>query len=325
MAVPRRKFLHLAAGVAALPALARGAVAADYPARPVHLICGFVAGSGSDIYARLIAQWLSQRLGQSVVVENRPGAGTNVATEAVVNAPPDGYTLLMISTAAFTNASLYDNLSFNFIRDVAPVASVARGAFVVVVNPSFAAKTVPELIAYAKANPGKVSMASAGTGTVTHVAGEMFKAMAGVQMVHVPYRGEPPGLTDIMGGVVQAGVFTLAGSSELIRSGKLHALGVTTAQRSELFPDIPAVGEFLPGYEASLWNGVGAPRDTPADVIATLNKEINAGLLDPTIKAQLATLASFPAPMTPAEYKTVIAQETEKWGKVIRAAGIKVE
>jgi tripartite-type tricarboxylate transporter receptor subunit TctC len=231
----------------------------------------------------------------------------------------------MVSTAAFTNASLYDNLSFNFIRDIAPVASVARSAFVMVVNPSFPAKTVPEFIAYAKANPGKIAMASAGTGTVTHVAGELFKAMAGIQTVHVPYRGEPPGLTDIIAGQVQAGVFTLAGTSEFIKAGKVRALAVTTATRSDLFPDIPAVGEFLPGYEASLWNGVGAPRDTPADIIATLNREINAGLRDPAIKSQFAALASFPAPMTPAEYKKVVADETEKWGKVIRAAGIKVE
>jgi len=284
---------------------------------------GFAAGSGLDIYARLIAQWLSERLGQSFVIENRLGAGGNVATEAVVNAPPDGYTILMASTAAFTNAWLYDNLSFNFVRDIAPVGSVTKSAFIIVADPSFPPKTIPELIAYAKANPGKVTFGSAGTGTVTHIAGELFNMMAGIDMVHVPYRGEPPALNDLMGGRIQLNVGTLAGSGEFIRTGKLRALAVTTAQRTEMFPDVPAVAEFLPGYEASLWNGIGAPRATPPEVIAKLNAALNEGLADPKIKAQFAALGGATAPLTPAEYGHVIVSETEKWGKVIRAANIK--
>src|SRR5258707_835168 len=264
----RRQFLHLAAGAAALPATARFACAQAYPTRPVHIVVGFAAGTGLDIYARLIGQWLSERLGQSFVIDNRPGAGTNLATESVVNAGPDGYTLLMASTAAFTNAALYDNLRFNFIRDIAPIASLTRGAFVMIVNPSFPAKTIPEFIAYAKANPGKINMASGGTGTVTHVAGEMFKAMAGVDMLHVPYRSDGAVFTDLIGGRVQVYFVALAGASEFIKAGKVRALGVTTAERSAAFPEIPTGGNFVPGDEASLRNGLGAPKPAPGAVIA---------------------------------------------------------
>jgi tripartite-type tricarboxylate transporter receptor subunit TctC len=323
MRFPRRRFLQLAAGAAVLPAAA--AFAQAYPTRAVHMVVGFAAGTGLDIYARLIGQWLSERLGQTFVIDNRPGAGTNLATESVVNAAPDGYTLLMNSTAAFTNAALYDSLRFNFIRDIAPVASLSRSAFVMVVAPSFPARSVPEFISYAKANPGKINMASGGTGTVTHVAGELFKAMAGVDMLHVPYRSDGAVLTDLIGGRVQVYFVALAGASEFIKAGKVRALGVTTAERSAAFPDIPTVGEFVPGYEASLRNGLGAPRSTPADVIARLNTEINAGLVDPRIRTRFAELGSETVPLTPAEYGKIIVQETEKWGKVIRAANIKAE
>ena len=325
MKLTRRRSLQLAGAAAAAVLFPHRATALDYPTRSVHMIVGFAAGSGLDIYARLIAQWLSDRLGQSFVIENRLGAGGNVATEAVVNSPPDGYTILMASTAAFTNAWLYDNLSFNFIHDIAPVGSVTRSAFVMVVNPSFPAKTIPEFIAYAKANPGRISMGSAGTGTVTHVAGELFKSMAGIDMVHVPYRGEPPALNDLMGGRIQLNFSTLAGSAEFIKTGKLRALAVTTARRSDMFPDVPAVAEFLPGYEASLWNGVGAPRATSPEIIEKLNIAMNEGLVDPKIKAQFAALGGVPTPLTPAEYGKVIASETEKWGNVIRAAHIKAQ
>jgi tripartite-type tricarboxylate transporter receptor subunit TctC len=323
MKLQRRNFLHLAAGAVALPVMPSIAEAQAYPARPVHIVVGFAAGSGLDLYARLIAQWLSERLDQSFVVENRLGAGSNLAVETVVNASADGYTLLMASAAQFTNATLYDNLSFNFVRDIAPVASVSRGPFVMVVNPSFPARTIPELIAYAKANPGKVTFGSAGTGTLTHVSGELFKMMAGVDMVHVPYRGEPQAIVDLLAGQLQLDISTLAGASEFIKSGKLRALGVTSAQRSEAFPDVPAISEALPGYEATPWSGICAPRATPADIIDKLNKAINAGLVDPKLKAQFAGIGSVTAPLTPAEYGNAIATETEKWGKVIKAANIK--
>jgi tripartite-type tricarboxylate transporter receptor subunit TctC len=325
MKPPRRRFLHLAASAAILPAAARLAWAQAYPTRPVHIVVGFAAGTGLDIYARLVGQWLSQRLGQSFVIDNRPGNGTNLATESVVNAPPDGYTLLMASTAAFTNPALYDNLRFNFIRDIAPVASLTRGAFVMVVNPLFPAKTVPEFIAYAKANPGKINMASGGTGTVTHVAGELFKAMAGVDMLHVPYRSDGAAVTDLIGGRVQVYFIALAGAAEFIKAGKLRALGVTTAERSPAFPEVPTIGEFVSGYEASLRNGLGAPKATPADIVEKLNTEINAGLIDPKLKSKFADLGSVTAPLTTAEYGKIIVEETEKWGRVIRAANIKAE
>ena len=325
MMLPRRQFLRLAASAAALPAAARLARAQAYPARPVRIVVGFWAGTGLDLYARLIGQWLSERLHQSFVVENRPGAGTNTATEYVVNATPDGYTLLMASTAAFTNAALYDNLRFNFIRDIAPVASLTSSAFVMIVNPAFPARTVPEFIAYAKQHPGKINMASGGTGTVTHVAGELFKAMAGVDMLHVPYRNDGAAITDLIAGRVEAYFIALAGAAEFIKTGKVRALAVTTSERSAAFPDIPTVAEFVPGYEASLRNGLGAPRATSADIITKLNTEVNAGLSDPKLKAQFADLGSVTVPMTPAEYGKIIVEETEKWGKVIRAAGIKAE
>ncbi len=325
MKLPRRQFLHLAAGAAALPAASRLAWAQAYPARPVHIVVGFGPGTGLDLYARIIGQWLSERLGQPVVIDNRPGAGTNLATESVVNAPPDGYTLLMASTAAFTNATLYDNLRFNFIRDIAPVASLSRGAFVMVVNPSFAARTIPEFIAHAKANPGKINVASGGIGTANHVAGEMFKTMAGIDMVHVPYRSDGAALTDLLGDRIQVYFVALAGAAGFIRDGKVRALGVTTADRTSAFPQIPAIGEFVPGFEANLRNGLGAPRGTPAEIIETLNAAVNAGLNDPTIKARFADLGSETAPLTPAEWGKIIVEETEKWGRVIRAAGIKAQ
>jgi len=321
----RRQILRFAAAGAAGAAAARVARAQAYPTRPVHIVVGFGAGTGLDLYARLIGQWLSERLGQPVIIENRPGAGTNLATEAVVNAPPDGYTLLMASTAAFTNATLYDSLRFNFIRDIAPVASLSRGAFVMVVNPAFAAKTIPEFIAYAKANPGQINMASGGIGTANHVAGEMFKAMAAIEMQHVPYRTDGAAITDLIGGRVQVYFVALAGAAELIRTGKVRALAVTTAQRSSAFPDIPAVGESVPGYEASLRNGLGAPRGTPADIIAKLNAEVNVGLKDAGIKAKFADLGSETVPLSPAEWGKIIVEETEKWGKVIRGANIKAQ
>jgi tripartite-type tricarboxylate transporter receptor subunit TctC len=325
MDFPRRRFLRLAAGASVASAFSHRAFALDYPTRPVHLIVGFAAGSGLDLYARLIGQWLSDRLGQTFVIENHVGAGSNAATDAVVHAPPDGYTLLMASAAVFTNASLYSNLGFDFIHDIAPVGSVASAAFVMVTNPSFPPKTISELIAYAKANPGKISVGSAGVGTLTHVAGELFKMMTGVAMVHVPYRGEPPELTDLVAGQIQLAFISLPAASEFIKAGKLHALAVTTAQRSQMFPDIPAVAEFLPGYQASGWAGIGAPRATPSVIIDKLNKELNAGLVDAKIKAQFATLGAETVPSTPAEYEKVIVAETEKWGKVIRAANIIVE
>jgi tripartite-type tricarboxylate transporter receptor subunit TctC len=321
----RRQFLCLTASFAALPVASRLALAQAYPIRPVHIVVGFGAGTGLDLYARIIGQWLSERLGQPVIIDNRPGAGTNLATESVVNAAADGYTLLMANTAAFTNAALYDNLRFNFIRDIAPVASLSRGAFAMVVNPSFEATTVPEFIGYAKANPGRINMASGGIGTANHVAGEMFKAMAGVNMVHVPYRSDGAVITDLLGGRVQVYFVALAGAAEFIKSGKLRALGVTTAQRSAAFPEIPTIGEFVPGYEASLRNGIGAPKGTPADIVAKLNMEINAGLNDPAINAKFAALGTDTVPLTPAEYGRIIAEETEKWGKVIRGANIKAD
>jgi tripartite-type tricarboxylate transporter receptor subunit TctC len=325
MKFPRRQFLSLAASAAITPVLAPAAWALDYPMRPVRLIVGFGAGSGLDLYARLIGQWLSDRLGQTFIIENHVGAGSNAATDAVVHASADGYTLLMGSAAVFTNASLYTNLGFDFISDIAPVASVARAAFVMVVNPSFPAKTLPEFIAYAKANPGKVTVGSAGVGSLTHVAGELFKMMTGVTMVHVPYRGEPAEVTDLVAGQIQIAFISLPGASEFIKAGKLRALAVTTAQRADQLPDVPAVAEFLPGYEASGFAGIGAPKATSADIIEKLNKETNAGLVDPKVKAQFAALGSETVPLTPAEYEKIIVSETQKWGKVIRAANIKVE
>jgi tripartite-type tricarboxylate transporter receptor subunit TctC len=324
MKLPRRQFLYLAAGAAALPAVSRFAWAQTYPTRPVRIVVTFPAGSTSDLLARPMAQWLQERLGQPFVVDNRPGAGGTIGTEAVVRASPDGYTLLLISGAHTINATLYDKLSFNFIRDIAPVAGISRETGVMVVNPSVPAETVPDFIAYAKANPGKINMASAGIGASTHVAGELFKMMTGVNMVHVPYRGSPPALTDLLGGQVHVYFGPIAGSIEYVRAGTLRALAVTTAKRSEALPDLPTVGEFVPGYEASAVWGVGAPRNTPAEIVDKLNKEINAGLADPKIKARLE-LGGTVLPGSPADFGKLIAEETEKWAKVVKFANIKPE
>jgi tripartite-type tricarboxylate transporter receptor subunit TctC len=325
MKLPRRKFLHLAAGAAALPALSRNARAQTYPARPVRIIVGFSPGGTADIVARLIGQWLSERLGQPFIIENRPGASSNIAVEAVVRASPDGYTLLQVVATNAINATLYDRLNFNFIRDIAPVASIARVPLVMEVNPSVPAKTVPEFIAYAKANPGKISMASAGIGTPGHVGGELFKMMTGVDMLHVPYRGSAPMVTDLLGGQVQAAFDNLPVSIEHISAGKLRALAVTTATRSEALPDVPTVGDFVPGYEASSWTGLAAPRNMPAEAVEKLNREINVGLGDAKVKARLAELGNVPMLMTAVQFEKFVADETEKWGKVIRAANIKAE
>ena len=286
---------------------------------------GFAAGGATDIVARIMGQWLSERLGQQFVVENRPGAGTNIATAAVVNAAPDGHTLLMVSPTNAVNATLYDKLSYNFIRDIAPVASIHREPFLVEVDPSVPVKTVPEFIAYAKAHPGQISFASAGNGSVAHVTGELFKMMTGVNLVHVPYRGAGPALVDLLGGQVQVMFATMSSSIEYVRSGKLRALAVTTATRSPVLPDIPTVAEFVPGYESSFWTGVGAPKNTPAEIVDKLNKEINAALADPKMKARLADLGATALPSSPADFGKFIADETEKWGKVVKFAGIKAD
>ena len=321
MKVHRRQFLHLAAGAAALPALPRFAWADTYPTRPVHIAVGFPPGTSSDITARLIAQRLSERLGQQFVVENRTGAGTNVATEFVVHASPDGYTLLWVTQTNAINATLYDTLNFNFGNDIAPVASILRVPTVVMVNPSVPAKTIPEFIAYAKANPGKVNMSSPGIGSINHVAGEMFKLMAGVDLVHVPYRSSQ--FPDLLGGQVQVTFNPLPASLDFIRSGRLRGLAVTSATRSDALPDVPTVAEFLPGYEATAWFGIGAPKTTPTEIVEKLNKAINAGLVDPQFKARLVDLGGIPAPMSAAEFGNFIASETAKWGKVIKFANVK--
>jgi tripartite-type tricarboxylate transporter receptor subunit TctC len=323
MKLPRRKFLHLAAGAAALPAVSRIARAQAYPTRPVRLLVGFAAGGPTDIVARVIGQWLSERCGQQFVVENRPGAGSNIAAETVVRAPSDGYTLLLIGPSNAINATLYDNLNFNFIRDIAPAASIIRTTSVMVVNPSFPAKTVPEFIAYAKANPGKITMATAGNGSPPHVHGELFSVMAGVDLVKVSYRGGGPALIDLLGGQVQVMFESILSSTVYIRAGKLRALAVTTATRSEVFPEIPTVGDFVTGYEASGWNGIGAPKNTPDEIINKLNAEINAGLADAKVKARLADLGATVLRGSPAEFGKLIADETEKWGKVVKFAAIK--
>ena len=321
----RRQFLHLAAAAAALPALSRIARAQAYPSRPVRLIVPFAPAGGSDITARLMGQWLSEWLAQPFIIENRPGAGSNIATEAVVRAAADGYTLLYVTTANAINATLYDKLNFNFIRDIAPVATISRNTYVMLVHPSMPAKTVPEFIAYAKAHPRKINMASAGTGSPPHVCGELFKMMAGVDMLHLPYRGGGPALTDLLGGQVQVYFATTVASIEYIRTGRLRALAVTTATRSDALPDIPTVAEFVPGYEASSWYGVGAPKATPAEIVEKLNKEINAGLADAKLKARLADLGGDVLALSPADFGKLIADETEKWGNVIRALNIKAD
>ena len=325
MKLPRRQFLHLAAGAAVLPAMTRIARAQAYPSRPVRIIVPFAPAGNIDLIARLIGQWLSERLGQSFVIENRPGAGTNVGTEAVVRAPPDGYTLLQASSASAWNATLYEKLNFNFIRDIAPVAGVIRAPFVMEVNPSVPTKTVPEFIAHAKANPGKISMASAGIGSGPHVTGELFKMMAGVNMVHVPYRGSGPALTDLISGQVQIYFDGLPSSIEHIRTGKLRALAVTTAARSEVLPDIPSLSDFVPGFEASFWAGLGAPRNTPAEIIDRLNGEISTGLTDPKIITRIAELGGTVLGGSPAAFGKIISDDVEKWGKAVKFAGIKPE
>jgi tripartite-type tricarboxylate transporter receptor subunit TctC len=325
MKLLRRQFLHLAAVAAVLPAVSHIARAQAYPSRPVRIIVGFTAGGNFDLTARLISQWLSQRLGQQFIVENRPGASTNIATEAVVRAPADGYTLLLGGAVNAINATFYERLNFDFIRDIAPVASLIRFPNVIDLNPSFPAKTIPEFIAYAKANPGKVNMASSGNGTSQHLSGELFKMMTGVNLIHVPYRGAPQALSDLVGGQVQVSFDPLPPAIELIRSGKVRALAVTTATRSEALPDVPTVGEFVPGYEASGWNGIVAPRNTPVEVIQKLNNEINAALADPGTKAKLADLGGIVVAGSAADFGKLIADETEKWGKVIKFAGIKAD
>jgi len=323
MKLPRRNFLHLAAGAAALPAVSRIARAQAYPSRPVRIVAATAPGGAPDILARLIGPWLSGRLGQQFVIENRPGGGNNIGTEAVVRAPADGYTLLLVSTTNTINATLYDRLNFDFLRDIAPVAGIIRLPLVMVVNPSVPAKTVPEFTAYAKANPGKINLGSPGIGSPGHVTGELFKMMAGVDMVHVPYRGGGPVMTDLLGGQVQVLFGSTSLTIEQIRADKLRPLAVTTATRWEGLPDLPTIGEFLPGFEASAWNGLGAPRNTPAKIIDTLNKEINAALADPTMKARLVDLGGAVLAGSPADLGKLIADETEKWGKVIEFAGIK--
>jgi tripartite-type tricarboxylate transporter receptor subunit TctC len=323
MKLPRRTFLHLAAGAAALPAVSRFALAETYPSRPVRWIVGFTPAGGNDIVARLMGQWLSERLGQPFVIENRPGAGTNIAAEAVVNASPDGYTLFLANLSSAINATLYEKLNFNFMRDIAPVAGISRAPLVMVVHPSISAKTIPEFIAYAKANPGKVNMGSAGIGSAGHLAGEQFKMMAGVNLVHVPYRGNAPALTDLIAGQVEVLFPSAASSIEYVRTGKLRGLAVTGATRSDALPDLPTVAEFMPGYEASSFYGIGAPRNTPAEIVDKLNREVNAGLADPKMKVRLAELGGVAIAGSPTDFGKLIASETDKWAKVIKFAGIK--
>jgi tripartite-type tricarboxylate transporter receptor subunit TctC len=324
MKLQRRRFLRFVAGAAAFPAISRIANAQGYPSRPVRLICGFAPGGAPDIVARVIGHWLADRLGEQFIIEDRSGAGGNIAVEAVVNAPADGYTLLLIPTTAAINATLYEKLNFNFVRDIAPVAAVVRIPNLMLVNPSVPARTVPEFIAYAKANPGKISMASPGIGSGPHLAGELFKKMAGIEMLHVPYRGIAPALGDLIGGRIQV-LFGNTGSDEYMRAGKVRVLAVTTATRSQALPDVPAVAEFLPGYEASAWFGIGAPRATPPETIDRLNNEINAGLADPKVKARLADLGGMVLAGSPADFGRLIAHEMAKWGDIIKLAGLKAE
>ncbi len=325
MKIPRRRFLHWAAGAAALPVVSRLAEAQTYPARPVHLIVGFAPGGSADILARLMAQWLSERLGQQFLVENRAGAGTNIATEAVVNSPPDGHTLLFVTGANFINATLYRNLKFNFVHDIAPVAVLAREPNAMVVHPSVPANSLPEFIAFVKANPEKVTMASGGNGAPSHISGEMFKMLAGVDMVHVPYRGAGPALTGLLGGQAQVYFSPLSATIEYIRSGRLRALAVTTEKRSDVLADVPTVSEFVPGYEASQLYGIGAPRNTPPEIVDKLNREINAVLASSAAKTRLHDLGETAMGGSSAEFGKLIADETEKWGKVVKFSGAKVD
>jgi tripartite-type tricarboxylate transporter receptor subunit TctC len=324
MKLLRRKFLQLAAGAAAQPAVARSARAQAYPTRPVRIVVGFSAGGAADISARLMGQWLSERIGQPFVIDDRPGASGNIATEAVVRAPSDGYTLLLTTAPNAINATFNDKLSYNFIRDIAPVAGIIRTPSVMAVNPSVPATTIPDFIAYAKSNPGRINFASGGNGTVSHLSGELFKMMASIDLVHIPYRGSAPALTGLLGGQVQVG-FADISSIEYIKAGKLRALAVTTATRSEALPDVPTVGDYLPGYESSQWYGIGSPKNTPAEIIDRLNREINAALADPKFRARLIDLGGAPIVGSPADFGKLIAEETEKWAQVIRAANIKPE
>jgi tripartite-type tricarboxylate transporter receptor subunit TctC len=325
MLMSRRDVLHLAAGLGALPLLPRVARADTYPSRPVRIVAGFAAGGGVDITARLIGQWFSQRLGQPFVTENRPGAGGNIGTETVVNAAPDGHMLLLSTLPNAVNATLYENLNFNFMRDTVPVGGIIRVPMAILVHPSLPANSVAELIAYAKANPGKVNMASAGTGSAPHMAGELFKYMAGVNMVHVPYRGQGPALTDLLAGTVQLLFATTPGTADFIKTGKLRALGVTTASQAELFSTLPKVGDTVSGYEASQWYGLSAPKNTPGEIVGMLNGEINAALTDPAMKQKFADLGGEPLGGTPADYGALIADETQKWAKVVKFTGLKPE
>ena len=323
--LPRRKFLHLAAGAAALPAVSRVAWAQAYPSRPVRWIVGFPPGGGADTVTRIVGQWLSERLGQQVIIENRPGASTNIAAQAVINSPPDGYTLLYYGASTLINASMFPNLPFDVRRDIAPVSGLAAFPMMLVVNPSVPAKTVAELIAHAKANPGKVTMASFGTGSASHLAGELFKMMAGINMVHVPYRGGAPMVTDLIAGQVQVAFDVMVTSLPHVRTGGLRALGVAGNNRFDMLPDVPTVAETVPGYEARTWAGVGVPKGTPTEIIARLNHEINAGLANPTIKSRLAEIGTIPMIFTSAEFGAYVAAESEKWAKVVKFAGIKPE
>jgi tripartite-type tricarboxylate transporter receptor subunit TctC len=319
----RRQFLHLAAVAGALPALSRVAWAQAYPTRPVRLVVPFAAGGATDIVARIMGQWFSERMGQQFVIENRPGGGTNIGTEAVVKAAADGYTLLVASTSASINATLYDKLNFNFVRDIAPVGGIVRVALVLVVNPALPVKTMPQFIEYAKANPGKINMASAGNGSAPHVAGELFKMMTGLNMAHIPYRGGAPALTDLIGGQVQIYFASISEAIEYIRADKVRALAVTTPTRADVLPDVATVAQFVPGYEASTWFGIGASRNTPAEIVDKLNKEINAAISDPRIRARLVDMGGNALVGSPADFAKLVADETEKWAKVVKFAGLR--
>jgi tripartite-type tricarboxylate transporter receptor subunit TctC len=325
MKLPRRQFLHLATGAALLPAVSRPARAQSYPTRPIRLLVGYTPGGSADLTARLMGQWLSERLGQPIVVENRPGGGTNIATEAAVRATPDGYTLLLAAPANAINATLYEKLNFNFLSDIEPIAGIIRFPNVVVVNPSLPVKSIPELIAYAKANPGKLNMASSGNGSTIHMSGELFKMLTGIDMVHVPYRGGAPALTDLIAGQVHVMFDNIPTCAEHVKSGKLRGLAVTSTTRSQVLPDLPTVADFLPGYEASAWYGFVAPKNTPAEIIDRLNRETNAVLADPVAKTRFAELGAFLIPGSPADFGKLLADETEKWGKVVKFAGAKVD